>query len=85
MGVEGEDVLYAPQVSSFLLRKASLDHIADSMLRQSNTVAFISQYDMVVAVPRGARELGPKTWTFLSSHPSTPFSGSSSWKERGCC
>lgn len=85
MGVEGEDVLYAPQVSGFLLREASLDHIADNMLHQSNTVAFILQYEMVVAVPRGAGELGPKTWTFLSSHPSTPFSGSSSRKERGCC
>lgn len=64
MGIKGEYILSRPRVSGFLLTRASLDHIADNVLRQPKTVAFILSYGIVVPVPKGLGSWGPRRGHF---------------------
>lgn len=64
MGVKGAYILSTPRVCGFLLTQASSDHIADNVLRQPQTVAFIVSYGIVVPVPKGLGSWGPRRGHF---------------------
>lgn len=69
LNTKGEDLLYIPQVSGFLLTEASLDHVADTSLCQVKTVAFISHCGIVVVIPGGLGSSAPSRGDFTLAIP----------------